>query len=78
MKRKCGFILAVLAVGGTLSFALCTRAQINTPAETHSGATLKDETNDTAVTAKAQAALARDKGTSDAADLSTCRPMAGW
>ena len=68
MKRKFGFILAVWAVAGTASFVPCTRAQINTPAETRSGATLKDETNDTAVTAKVQAALARDKGTSGAAD----------
>jgi hypothetical protein len=76
MKRKYGFILAVLAVAGTLSFAPCTRAQINTPAETRSGATLKDETNDTVVTAKVQAALARDKGTSGASTPDPGR--GGW
>jgi osmotically-inducible protein OsmY len=58
-----------MAVAGTSSFAPCTRAQINTPAETRSGAMLKDETNDRALTAKAQAALARDKGTSGPAEV---------
>jgi hypothetical protein len=67
MKRRCRFILGVSALAGTLSFAPCAVAQTNTPADTH-GATLKDETNDTAVTAKVQGALARDKDTSGAAD----------
>ena len=68
MKRKCGFIFGVSALAGTLSFIPCVVAQTDAPADTHSGATLKDETNDTAVTAKVQAALARDKDTSGAAD----------
>jgi osmotically-inducible protein OsmY len=41
---------------------------MDAPADTHSGATLEDETNDTAITAKVQAALARDQDTSGAAD----------
>ncbi len=61
MKRRCRFILGLSALAGTLSFAPCVVAQTNAPAPTHSGAPLKDETNDTALTTKVQAALARDQ-----------------
>jgi hypothetical protein len=68
MKRRCRFILGLSALAGTLSFAPCVVAQTNAPAPIHSGAPLKDETNDTALTTKVQAALARDQDTSGAAD----------
>src|ERR1700674_3426930 len=68
MKKRCRFILGLSALAGTLSFAPCVVAQTNAPAPIHSGAPLKDETNDTAITTKVQAALARDQDTSGAAD----------
>jgi hypothetical protein len=68
MKRRCRFIFGLSAVAGVLSFALCVLAQTNAPAPTYNGAPLKDETNDTALTTKVQAALARDQHTSGAAD----------
>ena len=61
MKRRCRFILGLSALAGTLSFAPCVVAQTNAPAPIHSGAPLKDEANDTALTRKVQAALARDQ-----------------
>jgi len=68
MKRRSAFIFAVSALVGTLSFVPCAPAQMNAPPDTRSGSMLKDKTNDTAVTAKVQAALAGDKDTSGAAD----------
>ena len=68
MKRRCRFIFGLSALAGTLSFAPCVVAQTNAPAPTHSGAPLNDKTNDTAITTKVQAALARDQDTSGAAD----------
>ena len=68
MKRRSAFIFGVSALVGTLSFVPCVLAQTNAPPDTRSGSTLKDKTNDTAVTAKVQAALAGDKDTSGAAD----------
>jgi hypothetical protein len=41
MKRKYGFILGVSALAGTLSFVPCALAQLDAPADTHGGATLK-------------------------------------
>ena len=68
MRRRYGFILGVSALAVTLSFVPCVVAQMDAPADIHSGSTLKEKTNDTAVTAKVQAALTRDKNTSGAAD----------
>jgi hyperosmotically inducible periplasmic protein len=68
MKRRSAFIFGASALVGTLSFVPCVLAQTNAPPDTRSGSTLKDKTNDTAVTAKVQAALAEDKDTSGAAD----------
>jgi hyperosmotically inducible protein len=68
MKRRNGFILGVSALASILSFVPYVVAQMDAPADTPSGATLTDKANDTAITAKVQAALARDKDTSGAAD----------
>jgi hypothetical protein len=68
MKRKYGFILGVLALAGTLSLVPCVLAQTDAPAGTHSGTTLKDEMNDTALTTKVKTALRSDKDTLGAAD----------
>ena len=68
MKRRSAFIFGASALVGTLSLVPCVLAQTNAPPDTPSGSTLKDKTNDTAVTAKVQAALAGDKDTSGAAD----------
>jgi hyperosmotically inducible protein len=74
MRRKAvnsdgiSFILGLAAFTGTLSFAPCVLAQADAPADSHSGVTLKNEVNDTAVTAKVKAALRADKDTSGATD----------
>src|ERR1700719_1096593 len=68
MKRRSAFIFGASALVGTLSFVPCVLAQTNAPLDTRSGSTLKDKTNDTAVTSKVQAALAGAKDTSGAAD----------
>jgi osmotically-inducible protein OsmY len=68
MRRRYGFILGVSALAVTLSFVPCVVAQMDAPADIHSGSTLKEKTNDTAVTEKVQAALTRDKNTSGAVD----------
>src|SRR5712671_2243305 len=68
MTRRSVFILGVSALVGTLSIVPCVLAQTNAPLDTRSGPTLKDKTNDAAVTAKVKAALDGDKVTSGSAD----------
>jgi osmotically-inducible protein OsmY len=60
------FGASVLAI--ILSSAPGVVAQTDAPADTEHGTTLKDKTNDMAITAKVKAALAQDQYTSGAAD----------
>ena len=68
MTRKYGLIFGASALAILLSSAPGVVAQTDVPADTERGETLKDKTNDMAITAKVQAALAQDQYTSGAAD----------
>ena len=64
MTRKYGLISRALVLAIILSSAPGVVAQTDAPVDTEHGATLKDKTNDTAITAKVEAALAQDQYTS--------------
>jgi hyperosmotically inducible protein len=68
MKSRSAFIFGVSALVGTSSFVPRVLAQMNAPPDARSGSTLMDKPNDTAVTAKVEAALTGDKDTSGTAD----------
>jgi len=68
MKRKYGFVLGVSVTMGMLSLEPRVMAQTDTAPSYRSSSDLplKDETTDTAITAKVKSALTRDRDTSTA------------
>ncbi len=61
MNRKYGIFLGISALASVLSFAPCISAQTEASASSQNGAAPQNTADDTAVTAKAKAALAQDK-----------------
>jgi osmotically-inducible protein OsmY len=70
MKRKYGFVLGVSVTMGMLSLEPRVMAQTDTSPSSRSSSDLplKDETTDTAITAKVKSALTRDRDTSTAVE----------